>query len=465
MVAEVDANIATLRSQGKSLPAMQPKIGGMAWPLGPYPGVGRDWHGISNFVDLDGGYPGRLRDYTCGTRTYDNANGYNHAGTDFFTWPFPWHLMDTGAVDVLAAAPGTLVAKRDGNDDRSCSFDAPDTANYVIVRHADGTVARYLHLKRGSVTPLAIGSEISAGQVLGKVGSSGISTGPHLHLELRADNSANAAVIDPFHGECNAIPTGWAEQRPYTEMRINRLSTHSAAPVFPECPQTQDQPNFRNVFAPGDPIVFLAAFRDSRRGIPTRFRVLRPDGSQQETWNFDMADDPASPPFYSGAYWYWTAQVPADAPPGRWRFEAVLESRTSTHEFRVGSPAIADPRGLIGSWFDPATSGQGFELQWINGNLLLVYFYGHRDDGSNLFLLGTREGAPEYGQPIDIPLYTTTGGRFTDFDPDAILREEWGTLTLTVHSCEQASATLSGIDGDQSLDLERLGRTTGLDCE
>src|SRR5690606_41970271 len=53
MVAEVDANIATLRSQGKSLPAMQPKIGGMAWPLGPYPGVGRDWHGISNFVDLD----------------------------------------------------------------------------------------------------------------------------------------------------------------------------------------------------------------------------------------------------------------------------------------------------------------------------------------------------------------------------------------------------------------------------
>lgn len=467
MVAAVEENIAKLRAKGHSLPMAQPKVGGLTWPLGPVPGVGRDWHGISNFVDLDPGFPNRIRDYTCGDRSYDNANGYNHAGTDYFIWPFPWHEMDAASVDVRAAAPGTLVAKEDGNDDRSCSFNAPDTANYVIVRHGDGTLARYLHLKRDSVTTRAIGSAITAGEILGKVGSSGISTGPHLHFELRAGNTANAAVIDPYNGQCNAAASAWSEQRAYRETRINRLSTHSAAPIAPACPETRDQPNFQDQFEPGDAISFLAAYRDPGRGIPTRFRVVRPDGGVFAQWQFDMADSGATPDFYSAAYWLWNDTLPADAPAGTWVFEATLQDRVTTHEFTVGSPsnAIGDPRGLIGSWYEPATSGQGFEVQWINGDTLLVYFYGHRDDGSNLFLLGVRQGSFEYGQTLDIPMAATTGGRFNDFDATAIERSQWGTLRLTFDSCERAVAELSGEDGDQALVLDRLGRTTGLDCD
>ena len=60
-----------------------------------------------------------------------------------------------------------------------------------------------------------------------------------------------------------------------------RLSTHGAAPVPPDCEGTTmpgtDQPNFKTTFMPGDPIIYLAAYRDQGQGQLTNFRMLRPD--------------------------------------------------------------------------------------------------------------------------------------------------------------------------------------------
>ncbi|HVF34287.1 MAG TPA: sialidase family protein [Candidatus Saccharimonadia bacterium] len=130
-----------------------------------------------------------------------------------------------------------------------------------------------------------------------------------------------------------------------------------------------------------------------------------------------------------------------------------------------GTLPIRDPRGLAGAWFDPARSGEGLELHWIEGDVLLAVFYGHRDDGSNLFLIGTRAGAPRYGEALEIPLVATRGGRYNGLDPAAIRRERWGTLTLRFETCDRATATLAGDDGSQSLALERLARPAGLRCD
>ena len=467
---EAIANIAMLRREGR-LPEVQAKVGGLVWPLGPVDGDGTDLHGISNYVDLDPAYPTRLRDYTCGTRTYDTNSGYNHRGIDYFIWPFSWHLMDQGAVDVRAVAPGTLIARGDGNNDRSCSMNAPDTPNYVIIRHADGTVARYLHFKNGSVTTRPIGSAIVAGEVIGKVGSSGISTGPHLHMELRASENAGAAVIEPHTGACNNVASGWVDQRPYRDSSINQISTHASTPTLLGCPQVgviqqnTDQPRYKDHFQPGEPVTLLAAYRDQARGQVTQFRVLRPDQSVFTSWNFDSADQGA-PAVYNASYWYWNNQLPADAPHGLWTYEATFEGETKRHFFRVGdtTTAVGDMRGLIGAWYEPATSGQGFELQWINGNTALLFFYGHRDNGDNIFLVGQRDGAWDFGQEVVFELYETRGGRFNGLDPNAIQRPTWGQARITWVSCEIAVAELEGADGTQVLTLERLGRTTGLDC-
>jgi murein DD-endopeptidase MepM/ murein hydrolase activator NlpD len=65
--------------------------------------------------------------------------------------------------------------------------------NLIIIQHSGGYTTHYGHLSAYAPN-LTIGSRIERGQVLGKVGSSGLSTGPHLHFEIRHDG----AYIDPL---------------------------------------------------------------------------------------------------------------------------------------------------------------------------------------------------------------------------------------------------------------------------
>ena len=308
--------------------------------------------------------------------------------------------------------------------------------------------------------------------LLGKVGSSGISTGPHLHLEIRASEVAGAAVIEPHAGACNNVASGWVDQRPYRDPAINQISTHATTPTLLGCPQVgtiqqnTDQPRYKDHFQPGEPITLLAAYRDQARGQVTQFRVLRPDQSVFTSWNFDSAEQGA-PAVYSASYWYWNNQLPANAPHGLWTFEATYEGETKRHFFRVGdtTTAVGDMRGLIGAWYEPATSGQGMELHWINDNIALLFFYGHKDNGENFFLLGQRNGAFDFGQEVVFEMRLATGGRFNGLDPAAITRPVWGSVAITFVDCETAVAELDGLDGQQVLTLTRLGRTTGLGCD
>ena len=62
--------------------------------------------------------------------------------------------------------------------------------NLVVVRHAGGARTMYAHLSRVGVR---VGQSVESGQRLGRVGSSGKSTGPHLHFEVRV----RGAAVDP----------------------------------------------------------------------------------------------------------------------------------------------------------------------------------------------------------------------------------------------------------------------------
>ena len=58
---------------------------------------------------------------------------------------------------------------------------------YVVIRHLDGFTSHYGHCEKLEVVP---GQKITAGQIIGTVGSSGVSTGPHLHFEIRRNGEA-----------------------------------------------------------------------------------------------------------------------------------------------------------------------------------------------------------------------------------------------------------------------------------
>jgi acetyl esterase/lipase len=134
---------------------------------------------------------------------------------------------------------------------------------------------------------------------------------------------------------------------------------------------------------------------------------------------------------------------------------------------RLGAATIAvgDADGISGPWFDPATSGQGFDFQWLDGGTLLVFFYGHRNETANLFLVGTLAGTFRYGETLTMPVVATRNGRFGGFDPATVRVEPWGTLTLRFDSCARAVATLDGDDGRQTLTLQRLATAAPPLCD
>lgn len=133
--------------------------------------------GISNFVDLDENHPDSLLDYACGERTYDTED-FDHNGIDYSVSEYSWFTMANEGLIVVAAADGTIVERIDGEPDQQCGFSDDAEANYIVLQHEDGSFTIYAHMKKDTVTARKVGDRVEAGDYLGVVGSSGLSTGP-----------------------------------------------------------------------------------------------------------------------------------------------------------------------------------------------------------------------------------------------------------------------------------------------
>ena len=110
---------------------------------------------------------------------YEDREVYNHGGID---------IAGAGIMGtpVVAAADGTVVATNSScthnwGKSYSCGCGG-GYGNYVMISHAGGKMTVYGHLTSLTVSS---GQSVSRGQVIGYVGSTGNSTGPHLHYECR----------------------------------------------------------------------------------------------------------------------------------------------------------------------------------------------------------------------------------------------------------------------------------------
>ena len=106
----------------------------------------------------------------------ERSDGSVHKGVDI--------AMPEGT-PVYAVAPGKVIKSQTGSGPRSYG-------EYIEIQHSSEYSTLYAHLKANS-RRVRVGDTVSAGQQIGEVGSTGLSSGPHLHLEVRR----NGTKINP----------------------------------------------------------------------------------------------------------------------------------------------------------------------------------------------------------------------------------------------------------------------------
>lgn len=127
------------------------------------------------------------------------------AGTPKFQLPFPcgqvWagqtrtNHSPTPSVDFNRSNDlgDTVVAAAGGTVTRVANTGSTSYGRWIEIAHANGYRTRYAHLNSQSVS---VGQNVKRGQKIGTVGSTGGSTGPHLHYELRRNGSPVRAVFN-----------------------------------------------------------------------------------------------------------------------------------------------------------------------------------------------------------------------------------------------------------------------------
>jgi len=193
---------------------------GFSLPIRCQPGIDC-W--LVNTVDRD---PGKgVRDYQCGSATYDGHKGTDIAIRDIAT-------MARG-VEVLAAAPGQVLSTRDGMADIDFrkiggheAVKGRECGNGVVLNHGDGWTTQYCHLRRDSVA-VSKGQRVGRGQRLGFVGHSGLAQFPHVHITVRRGKQ----VVDPFVGLGKAPACG-PGPRPLWSVEAARALTYPPLAVY-----------------------------------------------------------------------------------------------------------------------------------------------------------------------------------------------------------------------------------------
>ncbi len=262
-------------------------------------------------------------DYACGAGSY---NG--HTGTDIFPWPFPWTAMDSNWAEVVAAAPGIILLKQDGNFDRECDGSGSGW-NAIYIQHADGSIAWYGHLKSGSLTSKLAGDAVTTGELLGIAGSSGNSTGPHLHFEI---HEADGSLIDPYVGTCNDLnfESWWSRQEPHHHSVLNAVMFHDAVPEMASCATGEtENAHFRNRFFPGDEVFMGIYLRDPRSSQKLNIRIRRPDGSLFKNWDRTISSTASS------GFEMVSIRLSRRPDFGTWTAEVTYQDQTITKTFEL----------------------------------------------------------------------------------------------------------------------------------
>jgi peptidase M23-like protein len=273
---------------------------------------------VRNFVDDDPGPD--AKDWHCGRLTYDG-----HKGTDIRV---PDGAAMAEGVQVLAAAPGTVLRLRDGMDDISIRVTGADAVkdreagNSLIIDHGDGWETQYGHLRKGSII-VKPGQTVTTGQPIALMGLSGNTEFTHTHFEIRH----NGKPVDPFIGAEMGAGCGTVNTPLWTQRAIAALSYRDDAPFdagFADAPPDQWAARagaYADLALTADSpaLVFWIDVLGHRAGDRQLMRLLSPDGVP-----LAKVDDAVTEAHIQWFQFIGAKRPATGWPPGRYRGEYSL---------------------------------------------------------------------------------------------------------------------------------------------
>ncbi|MEM6472046.1 MAG: M23 family metallopeptidase, partial [Planctomycetota bacterium] len=393
--------------------------------LFPSGGVRNRDFAIGNYADVDPRSEMRA-DFAGGIFQYDGHNAWDFSPPNFLS-------QDKG-LPIVAAADGVVTDAVDGFFDRKTSFENTP-ANYVIIDHGNNWNTIYWHLARDSVA-VEVGQSVKAGDVIGDMGSSGISTNTHLHYTLRRFNFPIEAMYDTatyYHPDADVA------YQPTTE--IGGIEGNISNDPSPASTDWRESFPTRRVFGTSDlseRVVLNFRLSHMNVGDSYQVRFVRPDSSLAWSRTYNASQQFRRP----GWYWFvgssiWGSQL------GTWEAQVVVDGRTViSEEFEVVSGVAPGQIRVYDASLQNVNPGRTTPFDFTSGSSQTFRIENHGDASLTL-------GQPEFPMGFSVANFPTSvppgsfrtfqvqhiGGlnstalgaiRFTTSDPD--LPEFWFNL-------------------------------------
>lgn len=167
------------------------------------------------------------------------APGKSHRVTQAFGGSFSHKGSNKYAIDwkmpegttVYAARGGVVVKVKDDSNVGGGSLAYDRFNNYVLIRHSDGTLGHYCHLKQGGVKVVP-GQVVRVGEPIALSGNTGFSSGPHLHFAVfKAVDGRHRESLPIVFEDAEGEGVTLVEGRTYKAATVRTVQSAAANPM------------------------------------------------------------------------------------------------------------------------------------------------------------------------------------------------------------------------------------------
>lgn len=291
--------------------------------------LNQEWF-INNYADVNP-FSGVAADYLGGIFQYDGHDAHDSGPQAQF-----FHKQDLG-IPLIATNDGTVTQVADGLFDRENSSNNK-SGNYILLNHGNNWETLYYHAAANTIT-VKVGDQVKRGQLLGYMGSSGNSTGTHIHFNHRY----RGAVVETGY----APSSYWQTPPPYSGSVPTTLFDAGITNYTPSYNELTERLSPISSFSTTESGTLFAwtSLWNFKTTDQLTWRWTRPNGTFFDS-NFTPTQN-----YLRMSWWYWSLPLSNfQSSPGTWQVVMRLNGTPiKSTSFNIGGGSVPSIKMLTGT--------------------------------------------------------------------------------------------------------------------